>query len=122
MNDFPEFMKTPENSISSSSQSEGVEGWVYDGVDGKQMAYWRCEKDTISNEHTHDFDEYFVVVQGEYILAIGTSEIAVRAGEEYVIPRGMPHAGKSLAGTRTIHCFGGKRAMRKREENAVATH
>jgi quercetin dioxygenase-like cupin family protein len=110
--DFPEFMKTPENLIASKSQSRGVKGWVYDGVDGKQMAYWICEADGKSEEHVHTFDEYFVVLQGEYTLIIGGRKIPVREGEEYYIPKNIPHAGEFIAGTRTIHCFGGKRAER----------
>ena len=105
-------MKSAENSISSASQSEGIEGWVYDGIDGKQMAYWKCLVDGTSNEHVHDYDEYFVVVQGGYTLIIANERIPVRAGEEYFIPKGVAHAGEFIAGTRTIHCLGGKRANR----------
>lgn len=115
MDDFPDFMKTPENAVSSSSQSKGVEGWVYDGIDGSQMAYWKCRENLISSEHTHPYGEYFVVVQGEYVLIIDNEEIPVRTGEEYYIPEGVPHAGRAAAGTRTIHCFGGKRAHRDQE-------
>ena len=39
MEDFPKFMKTSDNLVASKSQSEGVKGWVYEGIDGKQMAY-----------------------------------------------------------------------------------
>lgn len=85
MDDFPEFMKRPENAVSSSSQSKGVEGWVYDGVDGSQMACWICRKDLVSSEHTHGFDEYFVVIQGEYVLMIGNEDIPFRTGEEYQV-------------------------------------
>lgn len=112
MNDFPEFMTTSENSISASSQSKGIEGWVYDGNDGKQMAYWTCNIDGTSDEHSHDFDEYFVVIQGVYTLIIDSEKIPVMAGQEYYIPKGVPHSGEFVAGTRTIHCFGGKRANR----------
>jgi len=112
MDDFPEFMKSIENSISASSQSKGIEGWVYDGVDGKQMVYWKCNINGTSDEHTHDFDEYFIVIQGIYTLIINGEKIPIRAGEEYFILKGVPHAGEYVAGTRTIHCFGGKRANR----------
>jgi quercetin dioxygenase-like cupin family protein len=112
MEDFPIFMKTAENSISLDSQSKGIEGWVYDGIDGKQMAYWKCNVDGTSNEHVHEYDEYFVVVQGVFTLIINGKRIPVRAGEEYFIPKGLIHGGEFVAGTRTIHCFGGKRANR----------
>ena len=112
MKDFPEFMTTPENAIVSRHQSKGARGWVYDGADRKQMAYWICETDGKSEEHVHDFDEYFVVVQGQYTLIIDGKRLPVCAGDEYHIPKGVPHAGEFLSGTRTIHCFGGKRAER----------
>ena len=112
MKDFPEFMKSAQNLISSQSQSAGVKGWVYDGADGSQMAYWVCEMDGVSNEHVHEYDEYFIVVQGKYSLIIDGQRIDVRKGDEYFIPKNTPHAGEFIAGPRTIHCFGGKRAER----------
>jgi len=52
------------------------------------------------------------VVQGCYTLVIHGERIPVSAGEEYFIPSGVPHGGEALAGTRTIHAFGGHRAER----------
>ena len=110
-------MKSPKNRISSQSQySKGIEGYVYDGADGSQMAFWTHERDGISQEHVHDYDEYFVVVQGKYTLLIGDKKILLGVGEEYLIPKGMTHAGEYSAGTRTIHAFGGKRVKRESEE------
>ena len=109
-NDFPAFMKSNANALSLLSQSKGVQGWLYDSVDGKQMIYWVCKKPVISSEHSHEYDEYFVVVQGLYTLVFRDKEVEVKRGEEYHIPKGVPHAGRSIANTRTIHCFGGKRA------------
>jgi len=57
--------------------------------------------------------EYFIVVQGEYTIVFGDKRVVVKAGEEYCIPRGTPHAGEFKGGTRTIHAFGGKRAERE---------
>lgn len=68
MKQFPSFMMTKENAVASGSQSPGVKGWVYDDLDGKQMAYWVREADGLSKGHTHEFDEYFVVLEGEYVL------------------------------------------------------
>jgi hypothetical protein len=33
-------------------------------------------------------------------------------GDEIFIPKGTPHSGDCIAGTRSIHAFGGKRAKR----------
>ncbi len=113
MHDFPEFMKHPSNRIAASSQSTpGVEGYVFDGADGSQMAFWTCHEAAVSAAHIHEYDEYFTVVQGCYTLIIDGRRIPVEAGQEYSIPRGVEHAGEALAGTRTIHAFGGHRANR----------
>jgi mannose-6-phosphate isomerase-like protein (cupin superfamily) len=113
MNEFPEFMKHSVNRIASSSQATpGVEGYVFDGADGSQMAFWTCRQTASSVAHVHDYDEYMLVVEGRYTLIIGVKRIPVNAGEEYVIPRGVLHAGEVTAGTRTIHAFGGHRANR----------
>jgi len=42
----------------------GVDGYVFDGADGSQMAFWTCRKTTESTARVHDYDEYMMVVQG----------------------------------------------------------
>ena len=116
MDNFPEFMRHPANRIAKANQATPeVEGFVFDGADGSQMAFWTCHKIAVSSTHAHDYDEYFVVVQGCYTLIINEKRIPVKAGEEYLIPRGVLHGGEALAGTRTIHAFGGHRADRARD-------
>ena len=113
MNEFPEFMRHPANRIATTGQAtSGVVGYVFDGADGSQMAFWTCSETASSAAHVHDYDEYMLVVQGCYTLIIDAERIPVNAGEEYFIPRGVLHGGEVTAGTRTIHAFGGQRANR----------
>jgi quercetin dioxygenase-like cupin family protein len=113
MNDFPDFMRQDANRIATSDQATpGVEGYVFDGADGCQMAFWTCHETAVSMAHVHDYDEYMLVVQGCYALIIDGLRIPLKAGEEYLIPRGIVHSGEVAAGTRTIHTFGGHRANR----------
>lgn len=113
MNDFPGFMKNPANMIDPSSQfTPGIEGYVFDGIDGSQMAFWTYGKDAASAEHEHTYDEYILVVQGQYNLIIDGKVIPLKAGDEYVIPKGTTHAGEAFSGTRAIYAFGGERAKR----------
>src|SRR6202044_2997017 len=108
MHDFPEFMKNPANRIAKTDQATpGVEGYVFDGADGSQMAFWTCRETAPSAAHAHDYDEYMIVVEGCYTLMVGEERIRLRAGEEYLIRRGVVHRGEVMAGTRTIHAFGG---------------
>ena len=118
MNEFPEFMRKPANAISTNFKSHGVDGYVFDGADGSQMAIWQCTTNGISPEHVHEYDEYMVVVQGQYTVITGAGEIELKAGQEHYIQRNLPHSGRFIEGTRTIHAFGGKRATRAAEEQA----
>lgn len=113
INRFPDFMRNPANAVASSSQSTSAEGYVFDGTDGSQMAFWEYREDIVSKEHVHEFGEYFVVIEGLYTLIIDGIQIPVGPGREYHIPKNVPHAGRGAAGTRTIHAFGGKRAGRE---------
>jgi mannose-6-phosphate isomerase-like protein (cupin superfamily) len=116
MSDFPEFMKRPVNRIANTEQATpGVVGYVFDGADGSQVAFWTCHETKASTAHVHDYDEYMLVVEGCYTLFIDGQHVPVNAGEEYVIPRGVRHAGEVAAGTRTIHAFGAHRADRASE-------
>jgi mannose-6-phosphate isomerase-like protein (cupin superfamily) len=53
-----------------------------------------------------------VVVEGRYTVILEEKQIPIGIGGEFFIPKGTPHGGESLPGTRTIHAFGGKRAKR----------
>ena len=77
-----------------------------------KMAFWTYGEDATSEEHEHTYDEYIVVVQGQYNLSINGDIIPLKAGDEYVIPNGTIHAGEAFAGTRAIYAFGGNRAKR----------
>jgi mannose-6-phosphate isomerase-like protein (cupin superfamily) len=113
MDGFPEFMKHPANRISAETQyTKGIEGYVFDGLDGSQMAFWTYQDGGKSAEHMHNYDEYFTVVQGQYTVFMNGKRIPVGVGEEFLIPKGTTHSGEAVAGTRAIYAFGGKRAKR----------
>jgi hypothetical protein len=106
-------MKRAANRIATSSEATpGVEGSVFDGPDGSQMAFWTCRKTAVSEAHAHEFDDYMLVVQSCYPLIIEGQRIPVMGGEKYYVSKGLRHGGESVAGTRTVHAFGGRRASR----------
>jgi quercetin dioxygenase-like cupin family protein len=117
MDDFPKFMRNPKNRIHSESHYvKGLEGFVFDGADGGQVILWSCRDAGVAEEHSHPFDEYIVTVQGEYILHMGGKAISLKPGQECLVPKGTKHYGERVVGgTRTIHAFGGKRAVRETE-------
>ena len=88
MNDFPKFMRNPLNAIDPKSQSPGNVGYVYDGIDGSQMAIWTSMEDVISREHVHNYDEYFIVVEGECKLKLGNETTIFKKAMNIMFPRG----------------------------------
>ena len=112
MDDFPEFMRNAANAVDSAQQNSGNVGYIYDGIDGTQICIWTSTRDVEASSHEHDFDEYVVVVAGEYRLVFNDREILLCPGDEHLIPRGVRHGGKLIEGTRAIHAFAGKRAER----------
>lgn len=110
MQDFPDFMKNEENRVPADAQNtQDVVGYYYDGPGGGQMAFWTCLSDRESKKHRHDFDEYTVVVSGQYTACFEDREIVLNPGDELLVPAGTLQWGRCTAGTRTIHAFGGKR-------------
>ena len=110
MKEFPDFMKNEANRVPAGAQNtQDVVGYYYDGPGGGQMAFWTCYSNRESKQHRHDFDEYTVVVSGQYTICFEDEEIVLNPGDELVVPTGILHGGRSTAGTRTIHAFGGKR-------------
>ena len=97
---FGNFMRAAANRIATPSRATpGVEGYAFDGVDGSQMAFWKCHE----TAHVHDYDEHLLVVQGCYTLIIARQWIALHAGDEYCIARRAACGRDSCA-------FGGHRA------------
>ena len=107
---FPDFMFSAKNKIPASQQNTpDIEGYYYTAKDGSQMAFWTYKADRISKEHKHDYDEYMICVEGEYIVTIDGVEHKLLAGDELFIPKGSLQGGRVKAGTRSIHAFGGQR-------------
>ncbi len=110
MRDFPAFMKNPLNRVDTAQQNtKDVEGYYFEGADGSQMAFWTCHELRESKKHRHEFDEYMVCVAGQYTAILDGKEIVLEPGDELTIPKGTLQSGRCVAGTRTIHAFGGKR-------------
>jgi quercetin dioxygenase-like cupin family protein len=125
MDEFPEFMRKPANLIRAADQhTPGIEGFVFDGADGSQIAIWTHAGEAVGEPglDTHDFDEWLIVVQGAYTLEMGGRSRQMGPGDEALIPRGTPHAGRCGDGvTRTVHAFGGHRAAREADRRAAGS-
>lgn len=114
MAEFPSVVRSPENRIATSSQhTADVEGWIFDGADGSQVALWTARADRDSSPHAHAFDEWVYVLEGRATVATADGERVLERGEEALVPRGTLQRMAVVAGTRTLHVFGGVRARRE---------
>ncbi len=109
MKEFPAFMRHPANAVQQPSPASGLEGFLFEGRDGSQMVLWQCAKGGRSETHTHDYDEYAVVLAGVFTGMIGDRPVTMKPGDECYIPAGTPHSGEYTAGYRAIDAFGGRR-------------
>ena len=106
---FPAFLRTGANRVAATSLDiPGLEASVFDGVDGTQLVLCHATQDADTGEHLQDFDEYLVVLEGSYVLSLNGNEMPLKAGSEYIVPKGARTSGRYAAGTRTIHAFGGR--------------
>lgn len=50
-----------------------------------------------------------ICISGQYTVFMKDKEVILNPGDELLIPKNTEQWGKCVAGTRTIHFFGGKR-------------
>jgi mannose-6-phosphate isomerase-like protein (cupin superfamily) len=118
MRHYPDFMRVERNAVHPEDQTEGAEGYIFDGIDGSQMIIWtsRSKEPIKTTRHTHDYDEWFLIIDGNFKGDIGGSKAEMGPGDEIHIPAGTPHNGTYSSGFRSIHAFSKKRARRMDEK------
>jgi quercetin dioxygenase-like cupin family protein len=93
-----------------------MEGYVFEGADGTQLVLWTNETGQgYSAPHSHDFDEYCVVLSGRFTGLVDGKPVDVGPGEELHIPAGVVHEGGYTMGYRAIDGFGGRRVKHKED-------
>lgn len=88
---------------------EGMEGFLFAGQNGTQVVFWECTTETEVHAHSHDFDEYCIVVEGVCRETIDGKELVLKKGDEILIPAGKVHAARISPPYRAIDFFGGTR-------------
>lgn len=112
---FPKFLQHPLNAAEVGGPSPGLSGYVFDGKDGSQLVMWTSTKGGISHPHSHDYDEYAIIIAGETTCLVDGKEVTFRPGDECYIPAGVVHSGTFSKGYRAIDGFGGKRVKRVKQ-------
>lgn len=89
LSSFPEAIK---NSLprASSSVSSDLQGFVLNG-EKSQVVFWEVKKGFSVEPHSHDHDEWGIIVSGYCILTVEGETKTYNAGEEFFIPGGKSH-------------------------------
>ena len=113
---FPaEFLMRPENEVVTDQKAGGMKGYIYEGLNGEQLALWvaRDGKAGYCEPHSHDYGEYCHVLSGEYRLVLDGVEVCtLKAGDELYMEPGVVHSGWYTGDYRAIDGFEQRRFKR----------
>jgi quercetin dioxygenase-like cupin family protein len=99
MKEYPQVIRKKANKVAPSFvYAENCDGYVHDGVEGSQTVYWTYRGHAIESTHSHEYDEYLLVVEGSYYVLSQGKVTKVKAGEEYLISKGVDHGGEANPG------------------------
>jgi quercetin dioxygenase-like cupin family protein len=100
-NGFPEIITSlPEADINF----EGVRGWISQGEE-HQIVFFHMEPMGEASEHSHDYPQWGIVVEGRMELIINGKSRMCEKGDEYVIPALAKHSARFLTSCRIIDFF-----------------
>lgn len=106
---YPDFMNKDCNIVKLDISETDGSGILFEAADGSQTVFWDFPKRGSVGEHSHDFDEYCVVIQGTMTEIVGGKKILMKAGDELMVPAGVPHSGEWSDNYRALDVFGGRR-------------
>jgi len=109
---FPDAIRRP--AIEVESDIEGLRGYMLQGRDGSQVLFWECDTETKAKPHTHEYDEYCLVIEGVCKETIEGKTTIMNKGDECVIPAGKLHWATMGPNYRAIDFFGGPRCKYKK--------
>ena len=92
--DFPE----------ADVQFEGVRAWILQG-ETHQLVFFQMEANARVPEHSHDYAQWGMVIEGEMELTIEGRTRNCRKGDEYLIPARAKHKASFLAKSRVVDLF-----------------
>ena len=113
MKRFPEFIKAECNQV-DNIPDPSMKGYVFDGIDDVQIVFWECEKGGEAPEHTHDFWEWALVVEGTFDGFVAGKAIHLDPGDECSIAPGELHSGRYSANYRAIDAFSSKNRLTRK--------
>ena len=102
--DYPKVLtRLPEADI----HIEGVKAWILQGQN-HQLVFFEFKPHVQVPEHSHDYDQWGMLIEGKMHLTIDGQTRTCEKGDEYVIPAGAKHYATFQHKTRVIDFFSEK--------------
>lgn len=90
---------------------KGVRTWILQGAK-HQLGFFEMEASALVPEHSHDYPQWGMVINGEMELTIDGKARTCRKGDEYLIPPKAKHYAKFMRKSRVIDLFSEKSRYR----------
>ncbi len=94
-------------------QFEGMKGWILQG-ERQQLVFFEMEPIAIVPEHSHDYAQWGMVIEGRMKLTIDGKPRMCGKGDEYVIPARSKHSATFPSKCRVMDFFSEKTRYRAR--------
>ena len=101
---FPKVIKAlPEADL----PFEGAKAWILQG-EKHQLIFFEMQSTAIVPEHSHNYPQWGMVIEGKMKLTINGKTKTIKKGEDYLIPANAKHKAKFLTKTRVMDFFSEK--------------
>lgn len=104
---FPDSLRARELEV--GDEIAQMVGWLFKGQNDTQIVFWECDVEMEVKPHSHEYDEYCLVVEGVCREFVEGQEHVLRKGDEILIPAGKVHWAHMTPPYRSIDFFGGNR-------------
>jgi quercetin dioxygenase-like cupin family protein len=103
-NSFRGYSKVITDLPEADIQFEGIKAWILQG-ENHQLAFFQMEANAKVPEHSHDYAQWGMVIEGEMELTIEGKTRNCKKGDEYLIPARARHRAHFLAKSRVMDLF-----------------
>ncbi len=83
---------------------EGVKAWILQGRK-HQLVFFEFKPGTKVPEHSHDYDQWGMLIEGKMQLVINGEARKLEKGDDYVIPARTKHLATFQSKTRVMDFF-----------------
>jgi quercetin dioxygenase-like cupin family protein len=103
-NSFRGYAKVITDFPEADLSFEGIKAWILQG-EAHQLVFFQMEPNARVPEHSHDYPQWGMVIEGEMKLTIDGKTRNCKKGDEYLIPAQAKHQASFQVKSRVIDLF-----------------